>query len=242
MERYIMGIDEVGRGALAGPVVISAVLVSHKFSIPSRIRFIKLEDSKKLTPSERQLWCDWLKNRLRQDKANKREKIACVSISARIYPKRIDEINISRAANLAAYEVLKRSVRLLTADGSTRFDLKIYLDGGLYFRSRNFQSELSKKFICHPMFRESKIKKLEIKTVIKGDEKLRAIKLASIMAKVSRDSYMRKQSKSYPFYDFHEHKGYGTKAHFESIRKHGLSKIHRLTFASKRLKINNNKT
>ncbi len=68
------------------------------------------------------------------------------------------------------------------------------------------------------------------KTIIKGDEKERAIAFASIVAKVSRDALMRKFSQKYFQYGFEIHKGYGTKMHREAIQKHGFSVVHRKSF------------
>ena len=68
------------------------------------------------------------------------------------------------------------------------------------------------------------------KTIIRGDEKEYAIALASIMAKVTRDRKMVKLSKKYPLYGFNSHKGYGTKKHYEKIKKCGLCELHRRSF------------
>ena len=70
----------------------------------------------------------------------------------------------------------------------------------------------------------------EQRTIIKGDEKEPAIALASIIAKVHRDHVMDRWSLVYPDHDFHIHKGYGTKAHYQSIKKSGLTPIHRRSF------------
>lgn len=66
--------------------------------------------------------------------------------------------------------------------------------------------------------------------VVKGDQKVKSIASASIIAKVARDAYMVAQSKKYPLYGFERHKGYGTKMHFEAIREYGITEIHRKTF------------
>jgi ribonuclease HII len=66
--------------------------------------------------------------------------------------------------------------------------------------------------------------------VIRGDEKISVISLASICAKVTRDRFMVKVSKKYPKYDFHIHKGYGTLGHRKMIKKHGVSVVHRKSF------------
>lgn len=200
--RYVIGIDEVGRGALVGPVTVAAVAVTTKFKIQSvsRRTKLKLRDSKKLSPKQREIWFDFIK----------KQKIpyAIASVS----PKIIDKINISNAANLAATKVLKK---LLTNNKKlTTNNCKILLDGGLYIKNL-------------------KLKNLRTKTIIKGDEKIPAISLASIAAKVSRDKYMKKLHKKYPRYDFINNVGYGTKKHIKAIKKYGLSFIHRKTFCGK---------
>jgi ribonuclease HII len=90
-------------------------------------------------------------------------------------------------------------------------ETKVFLDGGLK-APRDF------------VFQE---------TIIKGDDKILAISLASITAKVSRDNFMEKLSKKYPSYGFEVHKGYGTEKHRKAIKKYGLSGYHRISFCQK---------
>ncbi len=196
---YIIGIDEVGRGSLAGPVVVAAV------ALPAGARFRNLKDSKKLSADKREEWFAYVK----------KESIAYTV--ARVYPKGIDIINISGAANLAA---VKSFSRLLGRLGIKRQkNLKIFLDGGLYLTKSRPHS--------------IKFENWQTKTIIKGDEKINAIKLASIVAKVTRDKYMKRLHNSYPQYNFHINKGYGTKNHIKSIKKHGSSEVHRRSFVLK---------
>jgi ribonuclease HII len=70
----------------------------------------------------------------------------------------------------------------------------------------------------------------EVETIIKGDDKIPAISAASIVAKVTRDVYMRLQHHKYPHYEFATHKGYGTKLHYEKLALHGQSPLHRKSF------------
>ena len=208
-DRYIIGLDEVGRGALAGPVVVAAAAISkeaaHKVVSAEKI-LGKLKDSKKLSSWKREEWLEYFK-----------KSSNIVFVSARIYPRGIERLNISKAANKAA---LSAYVRLIAGGGSYIGKHEIFLDGGLYLGGKNYSQKIG-------YFRKE-IK--TAKTVIKGDEKIMAIKIASIVAKVSRDSYMMRLAKKYPKYGFDVHKGYGTKTHFSAIKKYGQSSVHRKTF------------
>ena len=194
----MIGIDEVGRGPLAGPVVLAAAYIPLGTRIANH-KLGKLKDSKKLSVKKREKWLEYFK-------AHPQVKFAL----ARVNPRSIERLNISRAANLAAY---RACMRLVSENNLKWGEFKIYLDGGLCPRSDRVS--------------------LISKTVVRGDEKITAIKIASILAKVQRDKYMVKLAKKYPQYGFHEHKGYATKKHRLALRKHGPSEIHRATFLTK---------
>ena len=228
--KYIIGIDEVGRGPLAGPVMVATVALplNSKIKIQSRrpsgsglrpqasekskLQFknkkLILRDSKKLSPRQREIWFKYIKNH-----PDIFYKTASVS------PAVIDRINIARAANLAASRAFLKLISKNFNGSINR--TKVFLDGGLY--------------INKPMTNNLKLitKNLKLKTVVKGDEKIPAIMLASIVAKVSRDRKMKKLHFEYPQYDFINNVGYGTKRHRRAIRKHGLSPIHRRSFRIK---------
>lgn len=201
---WIIGIDEVGRGPLAGPVTVCAVLV------PKKMRFFidmrsKLKDSKKLSEKQRKKWNKW---------ANEKQKIGELFHELEsVSPQVIDRINISRASCVAATRAVQKLYRKLKLKGCP---VRIYLDGGL--------------FIDGNVLRELDISARHARTIIKGDEKIPAISIASVVAKVARDAYMVKLDKQYPQYGFSMHKGYGTDRHRRAIRRHGPSKVHRLTF------------
>jgi len=219
-QKYIIGIDEVGRGALAGNVTVAAVALPRKFQITNSSAKggsasggklqtnskLKLRDSKKLTPKQREIWFKLIK-----------KELFLPYTVASVSPKTVDKINISKAANLAATKALNRLVKNY---GLKTANYKIFLDGNLF---------LNKNLIRINQRNPHK----SASTIIKGDEKIPAISLASIVAKVSRDKQMKNLHKKYPQYGFEKHKGYGTKEHFKAIRKHGPSKIHRLTFLKK---------
>ncbi|MDD5547540.1 MAG: ribonuclease HII [Candidatus Pacebacteria bacterium] len=188
-KKYIIGIDEVGRGPLAGPVAVCALALPEGL----KIKKTGLKDSKKLSAKQREEWLEYIKK--------------CPQIFyavSRVYPNIIDKINISQAANLAANRSLEKLF------GTYKLNYKkcrVLLDGGLF---------VSEKY--------------KARTIIKGDEKITAIKLASIAAKVDRDGLLEKYAEKFKKYGFDMHKGYGTKHHIKIIKKHGPLKIHRLTF------------
>ncbi len=189
---HIVGIDEAGRGPLAGPVAVGGVRVSNEFNK----KFFKgIRDSKQLSEEDRELWFA-----LAQEAKKKGQLDFAVSL---VSEKVIDKHGISYAIRLGIKRVIKKL-------GVTGGDSKIFLDGSLKAPAE-FPHQL---------------------TVIKGDEKIPVISLASICAKVVRDRRMVQLSKKYPKYDFDLHKGYGTYVHREAIRKYGLTEIHRLSFLS----------
>ena len=203
MKKYIIGIDEVGRGSLAGPIVVAAALVKGTIRVR---RLGKLRDSKKLSPKQRMAWFAYF---------NGDPKIGFAV--ARVYPRRIEKMNISRAANLAAERAYKMLIANRPAFAETSAGkqslvakARVFLDGGLFLGNGE--------------------QPRNVKTVIKGDEKIPAVAIASIVAKVTRDRFMVRLAKKYPAYGFEKHKGYGTKAHYEALGKHGSCDAHRKTF------------
>ncbi len=214
MKKYIIGIDEVGRGALAGRVVVAAALMPANLKIKKLNKLnLPFRDSKKLSPRQRELWLEQIKN-------NSVIKIALAGVTAPI----IDRINIAAAANRAAGRAFKK---LMFEHRPA--NCQVFLDGGLYiFNEENLRKKIRLISVRAAAWQSQ--------TVIKGDEKISAVKLASIVAKVGRDRQMVRLHKKYPEYGFDIHKGYGTKKHFAAIRRHGPSEIHRLTFLKKVIK------
>jgi ribonuclease HII len=192
---YVIGVDEVGRGSLAGPVVVAVACLPRGLRIRNS-KLGQLKDSKKLTPEKREAWFRYLA-------AHPRIGVGL----ARVYPRLIERMNISNAANLAAYRAFRRILREKTLPEEL---CRIYLDGNLYLGRKGLVPQA--------------------RTVVKGDEKISAVMIASIFAKVSRDRFMRRLARKYPEYGFDLHKGYATAAHREAVLSHGASEIHRRTF------------
>lgn len=188
--KYIIGIDEVGRGPLAGPVAVGVFCVRKDFKFK---KLLGIRDSKKLTSEKRESFFEKI---LELEKKGEVEfAVSFVSV------KEIDKNGISPAIKKA----LKNSLKKINKN---RDECSVFLDGGLYA-----PEEYKKQ-----------------KTIIKGDDKIKVISCASVVAKVLRDRLMCKLAKKYPKYGFEIHKGYGTKKHCESIRKNGICSEHRKCF------------
>ena len=180
MCQFICGIDEAGRGPLAGPVVAGATI------LPKDVNILYLNDSKKLSASKRDELFDEIK-----------EKAVTYGVGI-VSPERIDEINILQATYEAmrlAIKELNRTPDILLNDAVTIPDIQV-----------------------------------QQVPIIKGDAKSVSIAAASILAKVTRDRIMMIYDEKYPEYGFGGHKGYGSKAHIEAIKKYGPCPIHRKTF------------
>ena len=181
--KLICGVDEAGRGPLAGPVCAAAVILPKCLELPG------LNDSKKLTDKKRRELFPIIK-----------EQAIAYGIGLASHEE-IDEINILQATYLA----MERAIAQL--EGKADFAL---IDGN---RAKEFG--------------------LPVRTVVKGDSLSASIAAASVLAKVTRDDIMLEMAKEYPEYGFEVHKGYGTKAHYEALRAHGHSPIHRMSFLKK---------
>lgn len=180
--RVVAGIDEAGRGPLAGPVSVAAVVLPEDFS------HALLNDSKQLSPGRREQLYEELTG-------DARIAWHCVLVEAA----EIDRLNILRAT----HEGMRRAVRGLavTADAAL-------IDG-------------------RPV-RDFPLRQLAL---VKGDALSYSIAAASVIAKVTRDRLMLRLAERYPGYGFEAHKGYGTAAHLEALRRLGPCPEHRRSFA-----------
>ena len=190
----IIGVDEVGRGPLAGPVSVCSVIMSKEtYTKMKRSRkFQGLHNSKALSEKQREEWSQKIHQWKREGLLN----FSYASLPA----KQIDKKGIAVAIRACLSRTLK-NLKVKTSD-------QILLDGSL-FAPQQFVNQ---------------------KTIIKGDEKESIISLASIVAKVRRDNFIKKISSKYPEYGLEQHKGYGTLHHRKAIKKHGMSELHRKSF------------
>jgi ribonuclease HII len=178
--QWIAGVDEAGRGPLAGPVVAAAVILPENFYLPG------INDSKKLTEQMREKFF----NRIMEEAVS----VGIGFVSA----KEIDNINIYEASKLAMIKAVKQL---------------------------NPQPEhLLVDALSLPI-------SIPQTSLVKGDAKSFTIAASSIVAKVTRDRYMKRLGEKYPQYGFEHHMGYGTKLHLEAIKEHGVTSEHRKSFS-----------
>ena len=176
----ICGVDEAGRGPLAGPVCAAAVILPAETDLPG------LNDSKKLSEKKREQLFPEI------------QRIALAWSVAFATVEEIEKRNILGATMLA----MNRAIAGL----SLKPELAL-IDG-----NRNKEIEMPSRCVVH------------------GDARCASIAAASILAKVSRDRLMVELSREYPQYGFEQHKGYGTRAHYEALREYGPCPAHRPSF------------
>lgn len=179
--QLIAGVDEAGRGPLAGPLVVASVI------LPADFELLGLDDSKKLSEAQKNVFFEIIKEKAIS------YKIAIISNND------IDKMNILQATK---YGMFKAITELGIAPDYVLLDA-VQLD----------------KLPCVS------------EVIIQGDAKSISIAAASVLAKVTRDRLMKEIHKEYPMYDFNSNMGYGTKNHMNSLKTHGASPYHRVSFA-----------
>ena len=183
----IMGLDEVGRGCLSGPVVAAGVI------FPGTVEGAGIRDSKQLS----------LERRLQLQQKIKEE--ALFWTIQQCSPAEIDTHNILQASLRAMQKCV--SHKQATPD-------YLLVDGNKYL----------------PTLRPHKC-------IVKGDDKSMSIAAASILAKVHRDTYMKKLHQQFPYYGWNTNVGYPTKAHYQGLESHGITPHHRKSFSLRTSKI-----
>jgi ribonuclease HII len=205
---YVAGVDEVGRGCFAGPVVAAAVSFDKKVKIPPEI---KINDSKKLTPKQREKAEKWIKEN------SAFWGIGEVSASV------INRLGMAKATKMA----FRRAIN--NANNKRKGGINFLLIDAFYIPYlRGFPSRRKNARKNHNLT-DSKARQLAI---VNGDEKSISIAAASILAKVYRDSVMRRLGEKpfYKKYGWIKNKGYGTYEHREAIKKYGITRYHRRDF------------
>lgn len=203
--KMVVGIDEAGRGPLAGPVVAAAVSIEPISNVRKKLLQIgEIKDSKKLTEKKRERIFKGI-----VDHPAIRWGVGTV------LPGVIDRINVLEATKMAMIRAILNLQRkyqhetfsLVESSGVNPSPYFLLVDGPI---------------------------KLDLplpqKSVLQGDKKVFSCSLASIIAKVKRDQVMKDLSEQYPEYNFEEHKGYATREHLEKLKEYGPCDIHRKSF------------
>ncbi len=180
-DEIICGVDEAGRGPLAGPVFAAAVILD-----PQR-PLIGLRDSKKLSAERREALAEQIKEN------------ALAWAIAECSEEEIDSLNILQATMVTMRHAVAGLAILPTL---------ALIDGNR----------------CPPL-------NIRNEAIVKGDDKVQAISAASILAKTARDAALQVLHAQYPYYAFDQNKGYPTALHLERLRLHGVSPVHRKSYA-----------
>ena len=187
----VIGLDEAGRGAIAGPVAVGAhAVLRDTTEFPTGLR-----DSKLLSEARR----EWMYPQVESWGAG------AVGFGA---PEDIDRHGISTMLARAARDALLT----IHAQGVDVTRCLIVLDGS------------------HDWLSEALQQPLNIVTRVKADRELASVAAASLRAKVSRDRLMHDAHGSHAYYSWDRNKGYGAAAHYDGIRSHGLTRLHRATW------------
>jgi ribonuclease HII len=218
----LIGVDEAGRGALAGPVVAAAVLVNREF-LESRWalgRASRVNDSKQLTAAEREeLWFEF-DTLAAQGQIHAQFGAADVS--------EIEQLNILGATKLA----MRRALEGIYPPGS--FERKVEPD---LFAPPEEVANFKPTVSCRVLVDGLALRGFPYPHtgIVKGDGRSLCIAMASIIAKVTRDRMMNELDGKFPGYGFAQHKGYGTEEHREAVLKLGRTPQHREMFLRKLL-------
>lgn len=220
----VVGVDEVGRGPLAGPVVACAAVLKAPDIMP------ELNDSKKLSRKKREAMFDAVK-----------DACACYAIAS-ASEKEIDEMNILEADFLA----MRRALQALGMQGldAPAPEIPVEVKGsfaevdpvGRPADSLQGDNRVPQVFIAVDGNLKIRGVPAELQMpVVKGDGRIASISAASILAKVFRDRYMDKLAEKYPAYGFEKNAGYPSPVHLSAIRKFGFTPVHRRSFHVKEL-------
>lgn len=198
----VLGVDEVGRGPLAGPVVAAAAWVSPQALEKDFLERGLVRDSKKLSEKQRNKICKYILN----------SDDFVIGIGE-ISHKTVDKINILNASLLA--------MKIAVEDVMDKFTA-----------TDHFSGDVRKLKSCLLVDGNREIPKMEMQQRLfsKGDAKIFSIAVASICAKVYRDELMQQYHSKWPCFGFDAHKGYGTKRHLIALQKFGICEIHRKSF------------
>lgn len=191
----VAGIDEVGRGSLAGPVVAGAAFVKTPAAKEAILK-LGIDDSKRLSAGKRRALA----------------KIIPKYFFCAIGQASVEEINCVGIVRATGRAMRRAIIRIMNSEFGiiNRKSYFLIIDG---YRMKYLPGGLARQL-----------------NIIKGDQKSVSIAAASIMAKVYRDTLMKRLGRRYPVYKWGSNKGYGTKLHLKALGKYGYCVLHRSVF------------
>lgn len=198
---YVLGVDEVGRGSFAGPVIAGAVVFGKETSYRLFTNSVlsQINDSKLISPRKRKM----LEKEIKKEALL--HAVSVIGVTA------INKLGIGKASQMAVRKAVKTILEQIPKQIKEKPQIFVLADG---FPARYIRG----------------VGLINQKAIIKGDQKSVSIAAASIIAKVYRDRLMKKFHRKYPGYGLAKNKGYGTKEHRQALKKLGLSQIHRTSF------------
>ncbi len=214
----LVGVDEAGRGCLAGPVVAGAVCLQHQFLQSSwcEMRADAVDDSKKLDEPQREFIFEEIQNLKKSGKLHAETGLASVA--------EINAYNILGATRLA----MRRALEAIIKTAQTDLSLPLKSANNPLFEKTSREDRIFSLILIDG--KPLRPFPYAHKAIVKGDGKSLAIALASILAKVTRDEIMREMELTYPGYGFARNKGYGTSEHRSAILRVGRTAEHRPFF------------
>ena len=201
----VAGLDEVGRGAWAGPASVGVAVFNPRRRPPPGLR-----DSKLLTEPRRESlfplvtgWCtEWA--------------------VGHVEPGECDRLGMTAALRLAAWRAI---------DALTEPPEVLLVDGNFDYVSPPGLTGEDDRHECRDGPRSDALDRLRVHTVIRGDATCVSVAAASIVAKVTRDRMMREMASNFPAFDFEQNKGYPSPVHRTALAGHGLTSVHRRSWS-----------
>lgn len=229
-DRWIVGIDEVGRGPIAGPVVAAAVVFPAQLLLEQAPDFLKsIRDSKKLAPKQRCVLAQLIKK-------NAFYALGAASVCE------IGRHNILQASLKAMQRACAKLGQRLLEQQLLGQQLGVKAQNKMQGKVQNMVQNMIPSRMPHAYLIDGKhsptlrmqniqINPQKIKPIVQGDNKSITIASAAIIAKVARDALMEKLHAQYPLYAWQKNMGYPVPEHLKALEKNGLSPHHRKTFA-----------
>ncbi|MBW6441804.1 ribonuclease HII [Patescibacteria group bacterium] len=238
--KYVAGIDEVGRGPLAGPFVVSAVILdlekifSNDFQeyvnsivlINNKLSNNPISKGRNREKSKKEIGEETIEINDVQNKDDLKQKVdqyIQIRDSKKLTPRKRNILS-----DFIINEAISYSIEVFEPGEIDKLGVSKLTQKAFFQSIKNLK--IKPQYLLTDMFEVAKITKQHQTNIVNGDDKSISIASASIVAKVFRDEIMIKMHEKYPNYGFDKHKGYGTKMHMEALQKHGICEIHRKSF------------